>query len=85
MKPRQLLLSYPSTFRTSSRLGDLVVDVRRAHGLTQAELAAVAGTGARFIFDLEWGKPTLEIQKTLDVLDALGLEVRIGPKRPTLG
>ena len=40
-----------------------------------------SGTGNRFVVDLERGKPTLQLQKVLDMLDLLGLEVRVGPKR----
>ncbi|WP_181869921.1 hypothetical protein [Halomonas sp. DQ26W] len=35
----------------------------------------LAGTGNRFIVDLERGKPTLQLQKVLDVLDLMGIEV----------
>jgi HTH-type transcriptional regulator / antitoxin HipB len=33
------------------------------------------GTGLRFIVDLEKGKPTCQIGKTLQVLQALGLAI----------
>jgi hypothetical protein len=35
------------------------------------------GTGLRFIVDLEKGKPTCHIGKTLQVLQALGLSIEI--------
>ena len=35
------------------------------------------GTGLRFISDLEKGKPTCQIGKVLQVVQALGLELRI--------
>lgn len=66
---------------TSAELGELVKDARRAQGLLQADLAGLSGTGNRFVVDLERGKPTLQLQKVLDMLDLLGLEVRVGPKR----
>lgn len=50
--------------------------------LTQKDLAALANTGVRFIVELEQGKPTLEIGKALDVLQTLGLELRIETLRP---
>lgn len=67
---------------TSAELGELVKDARRAQGLLQTDLAGLSGTGNRFVVDLERGKPTLQLQKVLDMLDLLGLEVRVGPKRP---
>ena len=66
---------------TSAELGELVKDARRAQGLLQTDLAGLSGTGNRFVVDLERGKPTLQLQKVLDMLDLLGLEVRVGPKR----
>ncbi len=35
------------------------------------------GTGMRFIVDLEKGKPTCQIGKTLQVMQALGLAIEI--------
>ncbi|MEB6659864.1 helix-turn-helix domain-containing protein [Achromobacter ruhlandii] len=66
---------------TSAELGELVKNVRRAQGLLQTDLAGLSGSGNRFVVDLERGKPTLQLQKVLDMLDLLGLEVRVGPKR----
>ena len=66
---------------TSAELGELVKDARRAQGLLQTDLAGLSGTGNRFVVELERGKPTLQLQKVLDMLDLLGLEVRVGPKR----
>jgi y4mF family transcriptional regulator len=48
---------------------------RKALGLTQIELGRYAGCGADFIYDLENGKPTLRLDKLLDVLATLGLQL----------
>jgi hypothetical protein len=37
------------------------------------------GTGLRFVVDLERGKPTCQIGKTLDVLQSLGLAIEAVP------
>ncbi|MDN7131083.1 helix-turn-helix transcriptional regulator [Halomonas sp. MC140] len=74
----------PTTIRQSEDLGHLVRQLRAEQGLLQIDLAGLAGTGNRFIVDLERGKPTLQLQKVLDVLDLMGLEVvvkRKGAKR----
>jgi predicted transcriptional regulator len=39
--------------------------------ITQKELAMTCGTGLRFIVDLEKGKATCQIGKTLQVFQAL--------------
>lgn len=46
-------------------------------GLTQAELALASGTGTRFVSDLENGKPTCQIGKTLTVLRTLGIRLTL--------
>ncbi|MGD9683538.1 MAG: helix-turn-helix transcriptional regulator [Candidatus Obscuribacterales bacterium] len=60
-------------FSSASELGNIVRRVRTRQGLTQPQLAAACGTGVRFIVDLEKGKPTCELQKTLLVVSMLGI------------
>ena len=62
---------------TPEELGRIVKKERKAMGLTQAELALTSGTGMRFISDLENGKPTCQIGKTLTVLKTLGLRLAL--------
>ena len=56
-------------------VGKTVRRTRRSLGVTQRELAMAAGTGLRFVIDLEKGKPTCQLGKTLAVLNTLGVEV----------
>lgn len=72
--------SITTTIHQSEDLGKLVRQLRAEQGLLQADLAGLAGTGNRFIVDLERGKPTLQLQKVLDVLDLMGLEVVVRRK-----
>jgi len=58
-----------------AQLGQLVREVRKEQGLTQLDVAGLAGLSNRFIIDLERGKETLQVQKVLDVLGLLGLEL----------
>ena len=48
---------------------------RRKLRLRQAELAALAGVGNRFLSELENGKASLELGKTMRVLETLGLDL----------
>jgi y4mF family transcriptional regulator len=50
---------------------------RRALGLSQTELGELAGTSLRFVHTLENGKGSVRLDKVLDVLDVLGLELRL--------
>lgn len=61
----------------TAALGLAVRQTRKLHGLTQAELAGLAGTGPRFIGELERGKPSAELGKVLDVLAVLGLRLQL--------
>lgn len=62
---------------TPEELGRIVKKERKTMGLTQADLALASGTGMRFISDLENGKPTCQIGKTLTVLKTLGLRLTL--------
>jgi y4mF family transcriptional regulator len=64
---------------TTAEIGDIVRTTRKAAGLRQDQLAGAAGVGLRFIVDLEAGKPTAQIGKTLQVLAALGCSLDIAP------
>lgn len=66
-----------------SDIAVIVKAARRELKLRQAELAAAAGVGLRFLVELEAGKPTVQLDKTLAVLDALGLECRLVPRSET--
>jgi HTH-type transcriptional regulator/antitoxin HipB len=48
---------------------------RKASGLTQDDLADLAGCSARFVRSLEGGMATVRLDKLIDVLDVLGLEL----------
>jgi y4mF family transcriptional regulator len=64
---------------TPAELGKTIREARRAAGLRQDQLAGAAGVGVRFLIELEAGKPTAQIGKTLAVLAVLGCSVRIDP------
>lgn len=66
--------------RSSQELGTVVREQRRSLALKQLDVAGLGNTGNRFIVELEQGKPTVQLQKVLDVLDLLGLEVVVRPK-----
>jgi HTH-type transcriptional regulator/antitoxin HipB len=57
----------------------LVRDTRKRLGVTQKDLALTAGTGLRFVIDLERGKETCELGKSLRILQTLGITVTLTP------
>jgi HTH-type transcriptional regulator / antitoxin HipB len=66
--------------QSTAELGQLARERRQQIALTQLDVAGLSNTGNRFIVELEQGKPTLQLQKVLDVLNLLGLEVVIRAK-----
>lgn len=57
------------------RLGVAVRRRREALGLRQDEVADLAGCSTRFVHTLEHGKASLRLDKVLDVLDVVGLDL----------
>jgi len=73
-------MNQPIKIKSTIDLGQLVRECRVAQKMTQADILGLANTGNRFIVELENGKPTVQFQKVLDVLDTLGLELAIQKK-----
>jgi y4mF family transcriptional regulator len=69
------LIKCLTRIETASCIGETIKTVRKAQELTQAQLAASCGVGVRFIRELEGGKESCHLGKTLTVLQALGLTV----------
>ena len=73
----------PPTRLNPAAVGEIVRSTRKAFRMRQDELAGAAGVGLRFIVELEAGKPTVQLGKTLQVLSALGCSIEITPPRAT--
>ncbi len=69
-----------AVIRTAADLGALVQAQRKRMALKQLDVAGLGNTGNRFIVDLESGKPTVQLQKALDIVDLLGMEVVLRTK-----
>jgi HTH-type transcriptional regulator / antitoxin HipB len=50
--------------------------------VTQKSLALASGTGLRFVIDLENGKETCALGKTLQILNTLGIKITLTPPAP---
>jgi y4mF family transcriptional regulator len=70
----------PVVLRTTADIGQVVRTQRLSQGLRQIDLAGIGNTGNRLIVDIEKGKPTVQLQKVLDVLELLGLELTVRSK-----
>lgn len=63
--------------KSPEEIGKIVRKVRKSQNLTQVKLAKLCNIGTRFIGDLENGKPTCQLDKTLTVLCGLGITLNI--------
>ncbi len=62
-------------------LAQKVRQARKAAKLSQDDLAALSSISRRPIYLLESGKGAIRIDNLMQILDALGLELEIRPKR----
>lgn len=58
-------------------LGHTIRVRRKALRLTQIGLSKLAGCGPDFVYDVESGKPSLRLDKLLELLTVLGLELSL--------
>jgi cytoskeletal protein RodZ len=58
---------------TAKQFGSVIRNRRRALHMNQDQLALATGVGRRFLIDLEAGKPSCQLGRSLLVADALGL------------
>ena len=55
--------------------GAAIRERRKKLGYTQADVADVCGFSVSFISDVENGKPTAELEKTILLLNTLGIDL----------
>jgi HTH-type transcriptional regulator/antitoxin HipB len=63
--------------RDPRSLGAAIRAARRRRGLRLEDVALAAGTGIRFVSELERGKPTAQLDQTLRVLRAVGIRLEV--------
>ena len=61
----------------SKSLGQAIRERRRELKYTQAYLSEFTGFSVTFISDLERGKPTAEIEKTIRLVNVLGMDLMV--------
>lgn len=56
-------------------LADIILYHRKRSGLTQQELAEMAGVGKNMVYELERGKESVRLENLLKVLRVLNIEL----------
>ena len=59
----------------NTEIGNLVRTYRKMSGLTQRDLAKLAGVGKAVVFDIEKGKPTIQLNTLLKILGVLNIKI----------
>jgi hypothetical protein len=67
--------------RTPADIGAWVHYARKTSDVTLVDGAAITGVGVRFLLELEHGKATASLGKVLQVLQRMGLDIEIRPRR----
>lgn len=57
-------------------LGKLITEHRKAAGLTQLQLADLAGIGKTTVFDIEKNKQSIRLDSLIAVLNVLNIDVQ---------
>lgn len=65
---------------TAKDVGVAIRTERKRQNLTQTELANLCAVSLSFISNLENGKTTTELEKTLKVLSTLGLDLLVAKR-----
>lgn len=65
----------------ASTLGKVIKDRRKELGLKQKDVADATGFSVSFISDLENGKPTAELGKSIHIINMLGMDLNIDARK----
>jgi y4mF family transcriptional regulator len=68
--------SEKSLHQPSQQLAEMIRLHRKKGGLTQSELAKLAGVGKTVIFDIEKGKQSIQFDTLLKVLNVLNIQIQ---------
>jgi len=59
----------------SKSIGKIVNSHRKKSGLTQKQLANIAGVGKTVVHDIEKGKETVQLNTLMKILSALNIKI----------
>jgi len=74
---RKKLEKHKIQVQNAVEIGKILRKVRKNKNMTQETIAGLSNMGNRFIVDLEAGKPTMQIDKILKVLQRIGIKVNL--------
>lgn len=60
----------------TEKISNLIHYYRKQSGLTQQELARIAGVGKTVIYDIESGKESIRLSTLLKILEVLNIQIK---------
>lgn len=73
-----------SEIKNSETLGRILQQGRLLQGLTQQQLADKLGISQAYIWQLESGRPTIQINRLFDLMRATGIRLKAEIDRETI-
>ena len=67
--------------READQFGEAIRVFRKRRGLTQQQVANMAGCSLMYVSNLERGKTSAELGKALKILDVLDVEISFSDRR----
>lgn len=61
----------------TSELGQIIRQHRKLSGLTRVECARLAGVGKTVVYDIEHGKPSVQLLTLLKILHVLNIRIHL--------
>lgn len=77
----RLILAWRQELSPFSHLGTTLKERRKLLGLTQRQVADLAGCHWTLVLDVEAGRITVRLDKLIEILKAVGLTLEIGEVR----
>lgn len=68
----------------STEIAETIRYFRKKSGLSQLELARLAGIGKTAVFDIEKGKETVQVNTLLKILDVLNIQIKLETPFPVM-
>jgi len=63
------------TVKSMKQIGHIIRFHRKQSGLSQAEVAKHSGVGKTVVFDIEKGKPTIQLNTLMKILHTLNISI----------
>lgn len=71
------LVKHTTRVHNAKDIGKILRQVRKNRNRTQETVAGLSNLGNRFIVDLEAGKPTIQMDKTIQALHINGIAINL--------